>query len=111
MAGIQFTQIYIKLLKKPYDKNYISQTSLESYTMFVKNIYEIRNECMEYTNKTKKQQKKKAQRAQVDSAELPKDAPADVQNAAETESQTQEEQETAPAKKRTVRRTRKAKNA
>ena len=54
MAGIQFTQIYIKLLKEPYDKNYIPQTSLESYTMFVKNIYEIRNECLEYTNKTEK---------------------------------------------------------
>ena len=54
MAGIQFTQIYIKLLKEPYDKNYIPQTPLESYTMFVKNIYEIRNECLEYTNKTEK---------------------------------------------------------
>lgn len=63
------------------------------------------------SRKTKKSQKKEAQKAQADSAVVPQDAPADVQNAAETESQTQEEQETAPAKKRTVRRTRKAKNA
>ncbi len=63
------------------------------------------------SRKTKKSQKKEAQKAQADSALVSQDAPADVQNAAETESQTQEEQETAPAKKRTVRRTRKAKNA
>lgn len=63
------------------------------------------------SRKTKKSQKKEAQKAQADSAVVPQDAPADVQNAAETESQTQEEQETAPAKKRTVRRTRKVKNA
>ena len=63
------------------------------------------------SRKTKKSQKKEAQKAQADSAVVPQDAPADVQNAAETESQTQEEQEPAPAKKRTVRRTRKAKNA
>ena len=63
------------------------------------------------SRKTKKSQKKEAQKAQADAAVVPQDAPADVQNAAETESQTQEEQETAPAKKRTVRRTRKAKNA
>jgi len=63
------------------------------------------------SRKTKKSQKKEAQKAQADSAVVPQDAPADVQNATETESQTQEEQETAPAKKRTVRRTRKAKNA
>ena len=63
------------------------------------------------SRKTKKSQKKEAQKAQADSAVVPQDAPADVQNAAETESQTQEEQETAPAKKRTVRRTKKTKNA
>ena len=50
----QFIQIYINLLKEPCDKNYIPQTPFESYTMFVKKIYEIRNECLEYSDKTEK---------------------------------------------------------
>ena len=50
----QFIQIYINLLKEPCDKNYIPQTPFESYTMFVKKIYEIKSECLEYTIKTEK---------------------------------------------------------
>lgn len=50
----QFLIIYINMLREPYTPNYIPQTPFESYTMFVKKIYEIRNECLEYSDKTEK---------------------------------------------------------